>query len=390
MARVLHLYNILGASVERFSFDTTLALAQCGHDITLGYETQSEECPPTVLPRVQLQRIHVNPTDDVDAQMHDIGNDPADPQMRRLLDDRFDLIHGHFGPRILQGAAWLLRQTPMVVSIHGYDASRLLHDPTWIARYRWAAQHGATFVTVNRAQREMLIGLDIDAARARYIPVGLDIAGWPYQPSPAPTPPRFLFVGRLSPKKAPDVLLAAIAALRDRHQICAQLTFIGDGPLADDLNQIVEQRALQDQITFRGHVPREHLAQHLQHATALIMPSVTAPDGDTEGMPRVLLEAQACGLPCITTDHAGNPDAIPSEGHPFIVPENDIRSLAESMRAMIALSPTQRDNLAALGRQRVEQHFDLNQSIDQYHALYTELTDPQPHAVVAAASAAPG
>ena len=85
--------------------------------------------------------------------------------VKHLGGQRFDLVHGHFGPRILQGAAWLTRGVPMVVSLYGYDMGRLLRDPAWADRYRWAAAHGATFVVLARFMHDKLLALGIPAER---------------------------------------------------------------------------------------------------------------------------------------------------------------------------------------------------------------------------------
>ena len=155
MPNVLHLFNIFGALTERAMLDYTLGLSRSGFDLTIAYESRAAEAPPPSLPEMQLSRIAVDPTSDVPAQMSHLAANAANPALANLLDQPFDLIHGHFGPRILQGAAWIKRDVPMIVSIYGYDAGRLLRDPVWIERYRWAAQHGVTFVALARFMEDL-------------------------------------------------------------------------------------------------------------------------------------------------------------------------------------------------------------------------------------------
>jgi glycosyltransferase involved in cell wall biosynthesis len=92
----------------------------------------------------------------------------------------------------------------------------------------------------------------------------------------------------------------------------------------------------------------------------------------------VLMSAQAVGVPCITTRHSGNPETIPPEGQPFVVPERDPGALAAAMRAMVDLPPAARTSLQLAGRKWIEQHFNLDRTIDRYDALYRELIERRP------------
>src|SRR5947209_8090357 len=99
MPRVLHLFNIFGAMTERAMTDYALGLSRRGFDLTIGCETLAPEAAPTPLPIVKLRRVNVEPTNDVPGQMQRIADEVDDPARRELLDQPFDLIHGHFGPR---------------------------------------------------------------------------------------------------------------------------------------------------------------------------------------------------------------------------------------------------------------------------------------------------
>ncbi len=104
MTRILHLFNIFGAATEKAMLDYTLALAADGWALTAGYETLADEAPPTPLRRVKLDRIQVEPEPDIAAQLERVAAAPRCSAHQALLDEPFDLVHGHFGPRVLQGA----------------------------------------------------------------------------------------------------------------------------------------------------------------------------------------------------------------------------------------------------------------------------------------------
>lgn len=373
MPRVLHLFNIFGALTERAMLDCTLGLSRAGFDLTIGHETCAPEAPSCDLRRVALKRIEVDPTPDVPAQMRRLATDMADPAMLALLDEPFDLIHGHFGPRILQAAPWLQRGTPMIVSLYGYDVGRLLRDPCWIERYRWAADHGATFVSLSRCMEEKLLALGLPRDRVRRIHLGIDLARHPFTPRPAPATPRFVFIGRFVEKKGTRDLIDAFAHLMHAAQISPILDLIGTGPNEPALRQQVADRGLTRNVNFLGALPFSQLFDHLRECTALVQPSVTASDGDAEGAPMVLMSAQAVGVPCITTRHSGNPETMPPVAEGFIVPEADPLSLSSAMQAMIKQHDDARTTLQLAGRKWIESCFDLQQTIAEYAALYRKL-----------------
>lgn len=369
MARVLHLFNVFAALTERAMLDYTLGLSRAGFDLTIGYETKPPDAPDTGLPLVPLKRILVEPTADVPAQMERVASDLSDPAMRSLLDRPFDLVHGHFGPRILQGAAWVKRGVPMLVSVYGYDVGRLLRDLSWIDRYRWAAEQGVTFVALAQFMERKLLALGLPRERVRRIHLGIDMADHAFEPRPAPPRPRFVFIGRFVEKKGATVLLDAMARLpRDVH-----LDLIGGGPEEAALREQVARLGIVNRVNFVGVIPFAKLFGYLHGCTAMVQPSVVASDGDAEGAPMVLMTAQASGVPCVTTRHSGNPETIPPIGQRFVVPERHAESLAEAMRAMIDLSATDRSALQQAGRKWIEEHFNLAQTVRQYAELYREL-----------------
>jgi colanic acid/amylovoran biosynthesis glycosyltransferase len=373
--RVLHLFNVFGATTEKAMLDYTLALAGRGWDLTAGYETLDPAARAGAIPLVQLRRVVVEPTDDVPGQMEHIAANVTDPAMRALLDQRFDLVHGHFGPRILQGAPWLARGTPLVVSLYGYDVARLLRDPCWAARYRWAAGRGATFVVLARHMRDTLIRAGVPAERVRLVRLGVHLAEHACEPTPAERPGRFVFVGRLVEKKGADVLVRAMSRLaREATDERVTLDLIGGGPLEADLKRTVSDLGLGDRVRFLGTLPFHELFGHLRGAAALVQPSVTAADGDSEGAPMVLMHAQAAGVPCVTTAHSGNPEVLPPEGQRFVVPERDAGALARAMREVVGLSPAERRSLQSAGRAWIEQNYDMRQTVVGYDALYRELS----------------
>lgn len=374
MPRVLHLYNTLGAETEQSWLDYPLKLVSNGWDAVLGYESLACEKNGFSVPTVQLQRVNVEQTDDVVSQLDTLGTDVSDDALRNLLNEPFDLIHGHFGPRLLQGAAWLKRDVPMIVSLYGYDASRLLRDPCWAARYRWAASHGVMFVVLCEFMRNQLIDCGIPHESIRIIPLGIDLDYWKYEPHIMPEHPRFVFVGRLTEKKDPIGLLDALQILREKYNFKPRFDIIGDGPLNLQVSESIAKNNLAEQVTMHGNLTRKEVGKQLAGATALVLPSTVASDGDCEGTPVVLMEAQAIGVPCITTKHSGNPEVLPKESHDYVVPERDPKSLADALHRISTVTASEYRKLQDSGRNWIEERYDIRLTVERYHLLYEELT----------------
>ncbi|MFW5682960.1 MAG: glycosyltransferase family 4 protein, partial [Phycisphaeraceae bacterium] len=199
-------------------------------------------------------------------------------------------------------------------------------------------------------------------------------------PPPAPPFPRFLFVGRLTEKKAPDDLLRALAGMRSERGVDAELEVVGDGPLRESLRELAEELGIAQHVRWLGELPRSEVADAMRRATAMVLPSVVAEDGDREGTPVVLMEAAALGVPCVTTRHMGNPDVLPDEGQRFVVEERDPAGLADAMARIAWLSPEQRAALQRAGREHIEHRFNLHRIADAYDALYRELLATSRHA----------
>src|SRR5699024_5679577 len=113
---------------------------------------------------------------------------------------------------------------------------------------------------------------------------------------------RILFVGRMVEKKAPQLLVRAFAQARKNVED-AELVMIGDGPLLEETRALAVH--LGAPVTFLGTCPHSEVQKQLHQARVMCLPSVTAENGDAEGLPTVIVEAQACGVPVVTSARGG-------------------------------------------------------------------------------------
>jgi glycosyltransferase involved in cell wall biosynthesis len=150
----------------------------------------------------------------------------------------------------------------------------------------------------------------------------------------------------------------------------SELTIVGDGPLRPALEALAG--ALKLRCRFTGAQPIEMIHRALCQARVFCLPSVTAANGDSEGLPTVIVEAQAMGIPVVSTMHAGIPEIISNEQNGILTPERDHRALSSALsRILEDRELWERFHLAAL--RRIDKHFNLNTQTAKLEEIYSEL-----------------
>jgi glycosyltransferase involved in cell wall biosynthesis len=129
-------------------------------------------------------------------------------------------------------------------------------------------------------------------------------------------------------KKGPLTAVRAFARLQSRVPE-AEMHMLGDGPLRAAAEQLAHD--LSARVEFGGVQPVERVLHELHAARVLLLPSETAPDGDAEGLPISIVEAQACGVPVVTTNHSGNPEGVMDGVTGMVCRMGDVDALGEAL-----------------------------------------------------------
>lgn len=174
-------------------------------------------------------------------------------------------------------------------------------------------------------------------------------------PVPMLPPVRIAAIGRFVRKKGFRHLLEATALLR-AEGIETQVTLAGDGPLRPQLEAQAKRLGLADCVRFPGFLPHSEVPQLLMASDLLAMPSVRNPDGDSDGLPTVLVEALLHRVPVVATRLAGIPDLVEHGQTGLLTPEGDARALAQAI-AQLASDREAALALAARGRDRARDMF---------------------------------
>jgi colanic acid/amylovoran biosynthesis glycosyltransferase len=245
------------------------------------------------------------------------------------------LIHAQFG---LGGALALpiaaQAGLPLVVTFHGGDATKDKHFeqraliPTIFQRRRHKmAETARTILCVSHFVRDRLIARGFPAGKLVTHYLGIDIPAEVVLP-PIGISQTVLFVGRLVEKKGVDTLIDAMAMLRQSAP-GLELSVIGDGPGRAELEK--RARAAGVKVKFHGWLDERHVHAAMRRALLLAVPSRAAAGGDSEGLPTVIMEAMALGVPVVATRHAGIPEIVADRVTGLLAPEADAQALADAI-----------------------------------------------------------
>src|SRR6185436_8821057 len=159
-------------------------------------------------------------------------------------------------------------------------------------------------------------------------------------------------VARLVEKKGTDVLLDALARLpKDLHW---RFVHVGGGPLKPALEKQARRLGIADRIAWRGARSHDEVLQEYRKADFFALACRVGQDGDRDGLPNVLVEAQSQGLACVATRVSAIPELLTD----VLVQENDAAALAGALEALIR-DPARRRSLGEAGRARVRAQFTL-------------------------------
>jgi glycosyltransferase involved in cell wall biosynthesis len=238
---------------------------------------------------------------------------------------------------------------PVVIKVHGSDILLLPQFPCRRAGTEEAVRGADAVIAVSADLRERLIEIGVEPQRIGIVYDGVDTAMF-HRGSKAEARQRVglgdgepvaLFVGNLVPVKGIDVLLDACSVLKARNAP-VRLTVIGSGPLQPMLEQQARRLGIANRITFLGSLPQQRIADWYRAADLFVLPS------RSEGVPNVLLEASACGIPWIASRVGGIPE-ITHLGQSQLVPPNQPEALAHAMSEITAL-PTRGDRFVVRTR----------------------------------------
>lgn len=231
-----------------------------------------------------------------------------------------------------------------------WELSEKLNDARWT-------------VTCTRSGYQHLKALAAPSSTVRLVHHGIDLQRFPprhRKPSQRDgqdrdDPVRLVTVGRAVEKKGLDTLIRALAALPDT--LNWRWTHIGGGVLSDQLRSQVDELNLGSRVEMLGSKPQEFILKTYRESDLFVLPCRIARDGDRDGLPNVLVEAQSQALACISSPISGIVELIDDGVNGLLTPPDDPDILKEALKKLIG-DPALRDNMGAAGVRKVRQDFN--------------------------------
>jgi len=286
---------------------------------------------------------------------------------------KIGVLHCHFGPMGTLGAhlkrSGLVEK--LVVTFHGYDLSRALVDGL-SNPYEAVFEEADLILPISDRWHRVLTKLGAPTDRMLVHRVGIDVSKFVYKiRNGSQNKLRIVTTARFTEKKGIRYAIEAFAKAKAKKPRL-QYDIIGEGDLFDEIKDLIAFLGLTGSITLHGAKSHSEVRTLLDESDVFMLPSVTASDGDQEGIPVALMEAMAAGMPVITTRHSGIPELVEDEVSGYLSPEKDSDKLAESI-LKLAENPGCWAKLGAAGRVKVENEFNLevqnNKLVDLYHAI---------------------
>jgi glycosyltransferase involved in cell wall biosynthesis len=306
--------------------------------------------------------------------LKDLARDPTPNRVRRFgqalvlaaeLPADVARLHAHFlhTPASVTRYAAALLGLPWTGSAHAKD---IWTTPEWEKREKLASCEW--LVTCTRANRDHLAAL-APAGRVELVYHGVDLERFrPSRPaassrdgSNAADPVVILSVARLVEKKGTEVLLQALARI-PRH-LHWRLVHVGGGPRKRRLERLAGSLGIQERVEWRGALTQDQLIIHYRNADLFALASRIARDGDRDGLPNVLAEAQSQSLACVATRVSAIPELLRDGQTGVLVEPDDPGALAHALALLIA-NPARRRALGQAGQSRIVENFAIDANLE--------------------------
>ena len=276
-------------------------------------------------------------------------------------------LHAHFAnePAFVAMLASRLLGVPFSFTAHAKDIYAKGASEAVLAEQMGAARFVVTVCEANRRYLHDLLGPVADKVRTLFNGVDLERLRPPAEARAGGEEPRLLCVARLVEKKGVDLLLRAVAQLRQAGER-ATCTVIGEGPERPALERLRAELGLEEVVDLPGCLPHEEVTAAMRASDLFVLPCRVTANGDRDALPTVLLEAMACGLPCVSTPVGGVAEIIEHGRTGLLVPPESPWALAATTRDLLA-DTARRRALAGAARRCAEERFDRRRNVARLH-----------------------
>ncbi|WP_435073291.1 glycosyltransferase [Halorubrum sp. HHNYT27] len=351
--------------VEEYDLDRRVTYSNAPQSYREGLQLLSDSLPPLLRNSQIPKRVILREFAAGTSAPRRISN------LRTLSESEItDVYHAHFGTVGNRYLSFMkCHDVPYIVSFYGRDASQSLQVDPHV--YDELFKRADAVTVLSEDMRSAIIEAGCPKENTEILPLSIDTDRFPYhRRSLDGGPIRLLTVARFVEKKGIMYALEAVAAIAENHDL--RYTIIGDGERRDLIETKIEEHSLEDVVDLRGWQPQSVVADEMAEAHLFLLPSVTAENGDKEGTPTVLLEAQSMGLPVVATHHAGIPEIVDDGETGLLVPERDSEALTRALETLLA-EPDRWSEMGRHGREHIEQSHSIEAVTDNLMELYNSV-----------------
>jgi colanic acid/amylovoran biosynthesis glycosyltransferase len=289
----------------------------------------------------------------------------------------YDIIHCHLGYVGIMGVALTkigVLKGKIITTFTSADAYVYPHK--WQHNvYKSLWEDGGINIAFTNYFANTIQALGARPSTVRVLPLGLNLTKFVFKERAlgADKTVRLVTVARLVEKKGLEYSIRAVSEVcKANPDLALTYTIAGGGILLPHLTQLIAELGMQERIQLLGWQDHAEITRLLADAHIFVFPSVTAKDGNKESQGVALQEAQAVGLPVITTIHNGLPEGMLDKQSGFLVPEKDVAALAERIH-YLATHPEVWPSMGAAGRAFIQDKYEINKINDRLIRIFDEL-----------------
>ena len=277
--------------------------------------------------------------------------------VRRHQPDLLLVEFGFHAVRVMAAAAEC--ELPLVVHFRGSDLSAWTKFGVQKMRYRRLMRIASGAIVKSQPMRQTLLDLGMESERILISASGANEKLF-HSSAPGSAPPVFLTVGRFVAKKGSLFTIRAFAQLVAQYpRADLALWMVGEGPLQQQAKVLVRELGLESVVRFFGAQPQQEVAALMRQVRGFVQHSVVAPDGDSEGNPVAVMEAQLSGLPVVATRHAGIPEVVRHGESGWLVAEGDVAGMAAGLQRLVE-DPVLAQRWGQAGRRCIQERFTID------------------------------
>lgn len=293
-----------------------------------------------------------------------------------------DLVHVHFATDCVKSWSLLKKfNAPTIVTLHGFDINIFKewwwegNSGLWMKKYperllEISKHPNVYFIAVSEAIKERAIEYGIPTEKISVSYIGVDTDRFSPGETKITERKQILFVGRLVEKKGCIYLIRAFEKIQNYFPDVS-LAIVGNGPLETTLKEYVAKNRVR--ARFLGALNSDKIKQELDKSRVFCLPSITAENGDAEGLGIVILEAQACGVPVITSAKGGAQEGIINGKTGYAHDEKNVDEIAKHLMELL-----KNDNLAlsfsTAARRYIMDNMDIKECTRKLEYLYDKYT----------------